>query len=177
VLSDATTETVLGLAGLMAAAGLAALGSGIATALAIGLGVQAITYLAAPAVTIAADRSLARATGTLLHPIPGPGAAAPGASAAAPRRRRTTVGDPGAFIGQARALETLGRAHLQDGNPRQGEDCLRHVLTIYQLIGDPGIRRVQQTLHRHALTPNTADPRSVSPGSGDLEWRVHPAAF
>jgi glycosyltransferase involved in cell wall biosynthesis len=67
-LASARSETVLGLAGL-AAAGLAAVGGrggGIATALAIGLAVQALTYLTAPLVSLAADRSLARATGDLL---------------------------------------------------------------------------------------------------------------
>jgi len=49
-LTCASTETILGLAGLAAAASLAAYahGGGIATALAIGLAVQAITYLTAP---------------------------------------------------------------------------------------------------------------------------------
>jgi hypothetical protein len=66
-LTHASTETVLGLAGLAAAGGLAACArGGIATALAIGLAVQAITYLTAPLVALAADRSLARATGNLL---------------------------------------------------------------------------------------------------------------
>ncbi|MBO0774854.1 MAG: glycosyltransferase, partial [Actinobacteria bacterium] len=61
VLTQARSETVLGLAGLVAAAALiAAHSGGIATALAIGLAVQALTYLAAPTVAIAADRSLAR---------------------------------------------------------------------------------------------------------------------
>jgi len=68
VLSCASSETALGLAGLLAAALLTAVNrsGGIATALAIGLAVQAFTYLTAPVVTLAADRSLARATGNLL---------------------------------------------------------------------------------------------------------------
>jgi Glycosyltransferase like family 2 len=67
VLTGASTETVLGLAGLFAAAALAAYSpSGIATALAIGLAVQAATYLTAPLVALAADRSLARSFGNLL---------------------------------------------------------------------------------------------------------------
>src|SRR5260370_745332 len=50
VLACASSETILGLAGLLAAVGLAAFNrsGGIATALAIGLAVQAITYLTAP---------------------------------------------------------------------------------------------------------------------------------
>jgi hypothetical protein len=69
VLTCARSETVLGLAGLLAAAALAASdrGGGIATALAVGLAVQAITYLTAPLVAFAGDRSLARATGDLLE--------------------------------------------------------------------------------------------------------------
>src|SRR5215472_5186710 len=66
-LTHASRETVLGAAALLAAAALIAAGSGgIVTALAIGLAVQALTYLTAPLVALAADRSLARATGNLL---------------------------------------------------------------------------------------------------------------
>ena len=66
-LNHASSETVLGAAGVLAAAALAAYArGGIATALAIGLAVQALTYLTAPLVALAADRSLARATGNLL---------------------------------------------------------------------------------------------------------------
>jgi len=61
-LACARGETVLGLAGLLVAGALIAVhGGGIVTALAIGLAVQALTYLTAPAVALAADRSLARA--------------------------------------------------------------------------------------------------------------------
>lgn len=69
MLTCASSETALGLAGLLAAASLAAVnpGGGIATGLAIGLAVQAITYLTAPLVALAADRSLARAAGNLLE--------------------------------------------------------------------------------------------------------------
>jgi hypothetical protein len=67
VLTCASSETILGLAGLLAAVSLVAYArGGIATALAIGLAVQALTYLTAPVVTLAADRSLARATVNLL---------------------------------------------------------------------------------------------------------------
>jgi hypothetical protein len=67
-LTCARSETVLGLAGLLAAAALTDVNrsGGVATALAIGLAVQAVTYLTAPLVALAADRSLARATGNLL---------------------------------------------------------------------------------------------------------------
>jgi hypothetical protein len=66
-ITSASTEAVLGIAGLLAAAGLTVYAhGGIATALAIGLAVQAITYLTAPLVAVAADRSLARAAGNLL---------------------------------------------------------------------------------------------------------------
>jgi glycosyl transferase family 2 len=67
-LTSARSETVLGLAGLLAAAALTVVNrsGGVATSLAIGLAVQAITYLTAPMVAFAADRSLARASGDLL---------------------------------------------------------------------------------------------------------------
>src|SRR5262249_62370925 len=66
-LTSAGSETILGLAGILAAAALTVYGrsGGIATPLAIGLAPQAITYLTAPIVTLAADRSLARATRNL----------------------------------------------------------------------------------------------------------------
>ena len=71
VLTDASSEAILGTAGLLAAITLAVFSSGgIVTTLAIGVGMQAITYLAAPLVTIAADRSLAHAAGQLLDPAP-----------------------------------------------------------------------------------------------------------
>ena len=66
-MTSASTEAVLGFAGLLAAVGLTVYAhGGIATALAIGLAVQAITYLTAPLVALAADRSLAHAAGNLL---------------------------------------------------------------------------------------------------------------
>jgi hypothetical protein len=93
-LTHASSETVLGFAGLFAAAVLiaASRSGGIATALALGLAVQAITYLTAPVITIAADRGLAHATANLLnipavpmtvgahrpaHPVPGRPRSAP----------------------------------------------------------------------------------------------------
>jgi hypothetical protein len=158
VLTDASTETVLGLAGLAAAVLLAASGGGIVTGLAIGLGVQAMTYLTAPAVTIAADRSLARATSTLLDPGFGRRPARPGASAASPRPGPAIAPRAGDTLGQARALERLGQAHLQDGNSSHGLACLRHALTIYQLLGAPGARRIQDALRYHELTSMASAP-------------------
>jgi Glycosyltransferase like family 2 len=62
VLADASSETALGVTGLLAAIVLATLSNGgIGTALAIGVAVQAVSYLAAPAVAIAADYSLPQA--------------------------------------------------------------------------------------------------------------------
>jgi hypothetical protein len=101
VLTCAGSETVLGLAGLLAAASLAAYGrgGGIATALAIGLAVRAITYLTAPVVALAADRSLARAAGNLLD-IPAVAIAAriPGSTLAA-----GTPSGPHGTAGRARS--------------------------------------------------------------------------
>jgi hypothetical protein len=58
-LACARSETILGVTGLLAGIVLAVFsGGGIVTALAVGLAVQALTYLAAPLVAIAADRSL-----------------------------------------------------------------------------------------------------------------------
>jgi hypothetical protein len=107
-LTAARAETVLGAAGLLAAAALAAgARGGVATALAIGLAVQALTYLTAPLVALAADRSLARATGNLLD-IPALAIAAglhqPGNPA--PARPRTTGT-------HARTPQPAGRSRAQ----------------------------------------------------------------
>jgi hypothetical protein len=50
---------------------------------------------------------------------------------------------------EARALEGIGRSLTQDGNPGEGAASLRQALTIYQRIGAPGARRVQETLLGH----------------------------
>ncbi len=105
-LAHARSETVLGLAGLFAAAALAAVNrsGGIATALAIGLAVQAITYLTAPLVALAADRSLGRATGDLLD-IPAIAIAA-GLQPANPSSGRPRMP-------QARMPQHAGQSHPQ----------------------------------------------------------------
>jgi hypothetical protein len=114
VLSCARSETVLGLAGLLAAAGLLALNrsGGIVGALAIGLAVQAITYLTAPLVALAADRSLARATGNLLD-IPAVALAAelhrPARPVPAPRH-----GAQGRTPQRAQQSPAQHRAHRRD---------------------------------------------------------------
>ena len=59
--------------------------------------------------------------------------------------------DFSAALEEARALEGLGQSHLQDGNPGQAAAHLRQALTIYQRIGAPAARRVQETLHNHRL--------------------------
>ena len=55
---------------------------------------------------------------------------------------------------EARALEGTGRAHLQDGDTREGTACLEQALAIYQRIGAPDARRVQQTLADHRAEAN-----------------------
>jgi tetratricopeptide (TPR) repeat protein/transcriptional regulator with XRE-family HTH domain len=65
---------------------------------------------------------------------------------------------------EARALEGLGHSHLQDGNPGQAAEYLLQALAIYQRLGVPAARRVQQTLHRHGLTPPTEPAAPSSEG-------------
>ena len=43
--------------------------------------------------------------------------------------------DLGVPLEEARALEGIGRCHLQDGNPGEGPTRLRQALTIHQRIG------------------------------------------
>jgi hypothetical protein len=61
--------------------------------------------------------------------------------------------DLGGPLEEARALEGIGHSHLQDGNPSEGIAHLTQALVIYQRIGTPGARRVQETIRQHALKP------------------------
>jgi tetratricopeptide (TPR) repeat protein/transcriptional regulator with XRE-family HTH domain len=56
---------------------------------------------------------------------------------------------------EARALEGLGHSHLEDGDLSQAAAYLRQALTIYQRIGVPAGRRVQQTLEDHDLAADS----------------------
>jgi tetratricopeptide (TPR) repeat protein/transcriptional regulator with XRE-family HTH domain len=47
---------------------------------------------------------------------------------------------------EARALEGIGNSHLREGNPDRATAYLLQAFTIYQRIGAPAARRVQQTL-------------------------------
>ena len=67
---------------------------------------------------------------------------------------------------EARALEGLGHSHLQDGNPGQAAVHLQQALTIYQRIGAPAARRVQQTLQNHQLKSPLPEPQRAAPSEG-----------
>jgi hypothetical protein len=56
--------------------------------------------------------------------------------------------DLGTPLEEARALEGIGRSHLRDGHADEGTACLEQALAIYQRIGVPAARRVQETLLR-----------------------------
>ena len=56
---------------------------------------------------------------------------------------------------EARALEGLGRAHLQGGDHDKGLDYLRQALTIYQRIGAPAAQRVRETLRNPSSPEST----------------------
>ena len=66
-----------------------------------------------------------------------------------------TARDISAPLEQARALEGLGQAHLQDGSHDKGLELLHQAHTIYQRIGAPAARRVQETLQNHRPTFTT----------------------
>jgi cellulose synthase/poly-beta-1,6-N-acetylglucosamine synthase-like glycosyltransferase len=121
VLTCASAETVLGLAGLLAAAGLVGYshGGGIAPALAIGLAVQSITYLTAPVVALAADRSLAHAVGNLPD-IPAVAAAAGLGQPArpVPGRPRGTHARPPRRAGRSRAQRRAHHPQIPAPRPR-----------------------------------------------------------
>ena len=67
--------------------------------------------------------------------------------------------DIGAAPEQARALDRIAQAHIQDGNLSEGTAHLRLALTIYQRINSPSAERVQETLRQYALNP-ASPPRS-----------------
>jgi hypothetical protein len=52
---------------------------------------------------------------------------------------------------EARALEGIGQCHLQNDNLVEGAAQLRQALAIYQRIGNPAARRIQETLRQHDL--------------------------
>ena len=68
---------------------------------------------------------------------------------------------------EARALEGLGLSHLQDGHPGQAAAPLRLALTIYQRIGAPAARRVEQTIQNRKLTSTAPPPQPAAPSSQD----------
>src|SRR5206468_13042919 len=61
-------------------------------------------------------------------------------------RALAIAGGLGAPQEEARALEGIGRCHLQDGNSGEGAAKLQQAPAIYQRIGTPAAERVQQTL-------------------------------
>lgn len=63
------------------------------------------------------------------------------------------------MICEPRALEGIGQCHLRDGNLGEGAAPLRQALAIYQRIGAPAARRLQETLRHHSI--NTARPRAA----------------
>jgi tetratricopeptide (TPR) repeat protein/transcriptional regulator with XRE-family HTH domain len=69
---------------------------------------------------------------------------------------------------EARALEGIGNSHLQEGNPRQAAAPLRQALTIYQRIGAPCAKRVQETLRSPNLPGSVErlDPDVITPTPG-----------
>ena len=82
--------------------------------------------------------------------------------------------DISAPLEEARALEGLGQTHLQDGSHDKGLGLLHQAQTIYQRIGAPAARRVQETLQNHRLT-STPELQPQTPSSKGHEshvWRT-----
>ena len=52
-------------------------------------------------------------------------------------------------VEEAKALEGIGRCHVQEGNPSQGATDLRQALDIYRRSGAPDAQRVETTLYDH----------------------------
>ena len=64
----------------------------------------------------------------------------------------------GVPLEEARALEGIGRSHLQDGHPGEGLACLCQALGIYQRIGSSRAQRVQETLRQYGHEPAALSP-------------------
>ena len=77
--------------------------------------------------------------------------------------------DISAPLEEARALEGLGRAQLQDGSHDKGLELLHQAHTIYQRIGAPAARRVQEILQNHRLPSASPELQPRTPGSKDHE--------
>jgi tetratricopeptide (TPR) repeat protein/transcriptional regulator with XRE-family HTH domain len=58
---------------------------------------------------------------------------------------------------QARALEGIGRCHDQEGDPAQGQAMLRQAQALYQKIGSPRARDIEQALRTPASGPLPAE--------------------
>ncbi len=52
---------------------------------------------------------------------------------------------------EARALEGIGRCHLQNGHPDQAGPVLQEALAIYQRLRSPFAQRVQAIIQEHRL--------------------------
>jgi len=76
---------------------------------------------------------------------------------------------------EARALEGLGQSHLQDGNLSQAAAHLQQALAIYQRIGAPAARRIQESLQSHRPTSTTPGPEPATPNT-ERHWPRTPAA-
>jgi len=69
-------------------------------------------------------------------------------------------------------LEGIGNIYLRDGNPGEAAAYLRQALAIYQRIGAPAARRVQETLHHHGLTSTTADHPPAAAVASFCKWAI-----
>ena len=77
---------------------------------------------------------------------------------------------------EARALEGIANTYLREGNSGQATADLLQALTIYQRLGAPAARRVQQTLEDHGLTSTPPQPGPAAPGSEGHQPRSPAAA-
>ena len=66
---------------------------------------------------------------------------------------------------EARALEGIGHSHLQEGHPGQAAEYLSQALTIYQRIGAPTARRIQETLQRNGLASTSPESQPADPSN------------
>jgi tetratricopeptide (TPR) repeat protein len=49
-------------------------------------------------------------------------------------------------VEEARALEGIGRCHIEEGSPSQGAAHIRQALAIYRRLGAPEAQRAETTL-------------------------------
>jgi tetratricopeptide (TPR) repeat protein/transcriptional regulator with XRE-family HTH domain len=74
--------------------------------------------------------------------------------------------DIGLPLEEASALEGIGHTYLQEDTTEEGAALLRQARAIYQRIGAPGAKRIEEVLGNHELADRPTGPDSMRQGTG-----------